>query len=397
MTASAGWDGTLRPDADGVAVFDDLSAVESLWRALETTGIGSPYQRFDWVRAYTETCAAPAGIAPRIVVLLDAGGRPAALLPLGIVRRGVAIASFLGGKHANFKGPLLATPDAISASDLTRRLVALGRGRLGVDLFSFTNMPVALSGAPNPLAIDGRPSPSDAYGLALMPSGDDLLERTLSKGARKKMRNKERVLSALGPLQYRVAGDEADVSALVAAFLQQKHERFRSLGLPNPFAGAEVEAFLVAAGRAGLAEGRPAIEWHGLMVGDRVAAVFGAAVDARRCSGMVISFDPNPLIAKTSPGDILLQHVLRANCAAGLERFDLGVGEARYKDALCPEVEPLVDRFLPVTAKGQAAAPLFAAAQHLKRKIKRSPQAWSLVERARKLLAHSPPAKRSAA
>jgi hypothetical protein len=55
-------------------------------------------------------------------------------------------------------------------------------------------------------------------------------------------------------------------------------------------------------------------------------------------------------------------------------------------------VEPLVDRFLPVTVKGQVAALLLAAGLGAKRRIKRSSRAWSLVERTRRFLAPRPPA-----
>lgn len=37
-------------------VFDDLTAVETLWRGIETDPgvLATPYQRFDWVSAFLE-------------------------------------------------------------------------------------------------------------------------------------------------------------------------------------------------------------------------------------------------------------------------------------------------------------------------------------------------------
>jgi CelD/BcsL family acetyltransferase involved in cellulose biosynthesis len=33
---------------------DDFAAAEALWRELEATGTVSPYQRFDWQKAYAD-------------------------------------------------------------------------------------------------------------------------------------------------------------------------------------------------------------------------------------------------------------------------------------------------------------------------------------------------------
>ena len=93
-----------------VQIFDDLAEVEPLWRALEAEGAGSPYQRFDWVRAYVEAFAAHELFElfePRVAALRDAADRLVMLLPLAVRRRyGLRIASIVGGKHANYHMPI---------------------------------------------------------------------------------------------------------------------------------------------------------------------------------------------------------------------------------------------------------------------------------------------------
>jgi CelD/BcsL family acetyltransferase involved in cellulose biosynthesis len=101
---------TALPAASGVSfeAFHDLAAVEPLWRTMEAEGVGSPYQRFDWVRAYIEALAAHETFEPRIVLLRDAADRPLLLLPLAVRRRyGFLIASLIGGKQANYHLPLM--------------------------------------------------------------------------------------------------------------------------------------------------------------------------------------------------------------------------------------------------------------------------------------------------
>src|SRR3954454_13450705 len=80
-------------------IFDDLAAAEPLWRTLEAEGVGSPYQRFDWVRAYVESLAAHERFEPRIIVIRDAADSPILLLPFAVrQRRGLRTASIIGGK-----------------------------------------------------------------------------------------------------------------------------------------------------------------------------------------------------------------------------------------------------------------------------------------------------------
>ncbi|MBV9261178.1 MAG: GNAT family N-acetyltransferase, partial [Pseudolabrys sp.] len=62
-----------------------------------------------------------------------------------------------------------------------------------------------------------------------------------------------------------------------------------------------------------------------------------------------------------------------------------GVGEARYKELICNNLDPLFDCFIGLSPAGR----LFAAAARLgaitKRAIKQNPTLWSLVNTARRL------------
>ncbi|HEX8165138.1 MAG TPA: GNAT family N-acetyltransferase [Beijerinckiaceae bacterium] len=368
--------------AFAVEAMRDLATAESVWRGLEADGIGSPYQRFDWQNAYAEALGG-SGFEPRVVLVRDATGRPCLLLALGIARRhGLHVASPIGGKHANYHLPLMGMGDLPSPSDLRRLLREAGRA-LGIDVYAFANLPLAWNGVLNPLGEGGRPSPSNGYRLALDADGEATLQRALSKDARKKLRQKDKKLRELGAVAHRVAQTPDDVDTILAAFIAQKRERFRGTGIANPFEDGATQRFLRAACLAGLFEARPAIELHALTMGRRVIAVFGGAVDETRCCGMFTSFDPDPEVARSSPGELLMLDVIRHQCRQGRRVFDLGVGEARYKNSLCDEVEELVDAVLPVTARGHLYAAALAAFLHLKRTVKQTPWLWQAFTRLR--------------
>lgn len=368
-----------------VEIATEFAPLEAEWRELEAAGASSPYQRFDWVAAYGSALSAAEGFACRAVALRDDDGRLLLLLPLEVRRAwGGWVGSIIGGKHANFHLPLVAPglSQRIGAADLRALLVEAGR-RLGLDAYAFVNMPRAWRGEPNPLAAEGRPSPSNGYSLKLAADAEATLARALSKDARKKLRKKEKTLGELGPVAYRLARTPEEVETILAAFLRHKRDRFRELGIVNPFEDPAIQAFLRQGCLAGLQHGQPAVELHALMAGDRIAAVFGVAADRWRCSGMFIAFDPEA--GRSSPGDILLARVIGAQCEAGRETFDLGVGEARYKSSLCDEAEELVDTVLPVTWRGYAYAAGSQWLRYAKRRVKQTPWVWALVGEARRL------------
>ena len=380
-----GTDAAASP-ALAVQVFTNLADAEAVWRRFEREAVATPFQRYDWVAACW-SAGAQAG-EPRIALVSNAAGRPQMLLPLALeTRHGLKVASIVGGKQASFHAPLMAPGlgERLPERDARSLLRAIGHA-VGADALAFSNMPLAWRGERNLLAGGGQPSPSFGWRLPLEADGEAALARAFSKDTRKKFRKKEKKLAELGPVAHRLARSPAEVDSILAAFFDQKRARREATGLENPFESGAQQAFLRAACRAGLAEGSPAIELHALMAGERVAAEFGAASDANRCCGMFISFDGDPEVARSSPGELLLIRVITQACEHGLQTFDLGVGEATYKSLFCDEPEPLVDLALPITLRGRAYA--FAAGRLVtaKRFVKQTPWAWRTFSALRKSL-----------
>lgn len=258
-------------------------------------------------------------------------------------------------------------------------LIALGR-QLGIDAYDFVNLPRIWRGRPNPLALpSAEPNPSNAYGLTLGSNAEDTLKRALGKDARKKLRQKERYLAALGPVAHRVARSPAEVDRILDAYFAQKAARFRAKGLPADIERGPMRAFIRQGCLAGLEAGRPAIELHALEAGDRIAATFGIAGDDQRASGMFISFDGAAEVARCSPGDLLVARVIAMQCERGRAVFDLGVGEARYKSSFCGEVDELFTLILPVTARRRVYAGAVRSLVSVKRLVKQTPWAWRAV------------------
>jgi CelD/BcsL family acetyltransferase involved in cellulose biosynthesis len=391
MTSVAAAPSPATLPADGVAeafrieILDGLAVAERAWRSLENAGaVLSPYQRFDWVAAFTSSVTPNGDI--RVAAIYDEDDRPVLILPLAIERwAGMRIATTIGGKHANFNLPVMPlrpeAPLARSAMlDGLRRIAS----EIGIDVFVLASLPKSWAGRPNPLAGFGTPSPSNAYEVALEQDPEATAQRSMTNEARKRLRNKERGLAKLGEVAFFQAQDEGEVERLLNAFFRQKEERFQELGIPDPFSDPAVRAFLRSAALDRLEDGCPALELYGLTVGQRVAAVLGGAADAERLSGMFISFEACKEAMKYSPGDILVSRIVREQCERGRRFFDLGVGEARYKRTFCNDTVELVDVFLPVSTRGRLYAAAGRALAGLKRRVKQNPRAMQLVTKLRR-------------
>lgn len=354
------------------------------WHKLETNSAISPYQTRRWLLPWIHSTGRSTGVSPFLVIAYDAEDEPVALLPLGLWRQGfLTICGFLGGKDSNFNLGLFRQDTRWTRGEIQRLLKDAARaGDLAVDLFAFRNQPLEWEGTANPLAdLPGQPSPSFAHKVTLTPDPEDYFKQNLSRELRKKLRQKTARMKALGPVEYRIARSPAEAERILDAFVAQRRARSAALGL-NPTDLPLQRRFLE---HASVASGPdPAVELHALYCGERILATFAGTILKQRFCGMVMSFDSNPELLRTSPGELLLAALIRSKCEAGLTVFDLGIGEARYKDTYCPDPEPLFDSLVGISARGS----LFALAErlrlHAKRSVKQSAWAWKLVQALRK-------------
>ena len=363
-----------------VEVHREIAAAAAAWDALEAVAPASPYQTRHWLTRWLDTKAAGLAIVPMIVVARDADAVPLALLPFGIQRRGrLSVAGFLGGRDSNFNLGLFRPGvawDRDAVMDLLRRAAAASG--TSIDLFSLRNQPILWEGARNPLALlDGQPSPSAAHKVALMPDPRAFLQALLSKDTRKKLRRKSERLAEIGPVEHRLATTRADRAACLDAFMDQRTARNLALGLSTSDL-PDQRRFLDHASDP--AAGPPAVEAHGLYCGERIVATFFGTVHRHRFCGMAMSFDADPALARSSPGELMLVSLLESKCRQGLAVFDLGIGEARYKDTYCPDPDPLVDVLVPVSGRGRIFAEAERLRLHAKRRIKQSAWAWATVQ-----------------
>jgi CelD/BcsL family acetyltransferase involved in cellulose biosynthesis len=360
-----------------VVLHHDLVMVRSAWEALLAVAPASAYQTPDWVAPWLESLGGHA--TPLFVVGLDEHG-PVALLALGRTRRcGVAVARFLGGRDSNF-GLGLFHPAVAWDAPILRRFFEEAARLGGINLFWLANQPHSLAGATNALAcLPTLESPSQQHETPLAGPAETVLGDLLSPRARKHIRQKEAKLAALGPVRHVVARDAATIARIARTLLAQRAARFGPTGRDHA-----LERFMTVA--ATPVEGKPpAVELHALSCGETLVAAFAGARHADRFSGMMVSFAPEPDWARFSPGELLIARIVTALRRDGATVFDLGIGEARYKDGFCPVTVPLFDTVLGISMGGRIASLALVAALMAKRRIKRSPALRVALARWRRL------------
>jgi CelD/BcsL family acetyltransferase involved in cellulose biosynthesis len=371
-----------------VEIFNTMAAAEPHWRALEhADSLATPYQRYDFLKLWQRHVGSEAGISPFIVVGFNAGRDPLFLWPFGSRHVGSMVSlEFLGGKHANFNMALWRRDVAatIEANELRKVLRQLA-GR--ADFIKLTSQPLTWGGATNPFALlPNQRAANYGFSGALVPDFDALLRARTNAEARKKMRKKERTLGSFGELRFERAVAPDDVRRVLDAFFKQKSARMRSIGVPDAFAVPGVRRFIEAAATEPMDGGETLIELYALSVDDIIVATIGGIVGGGRFCAMFNSIIQGRF-AVESPGEQLILKLVRSCCDRGLDTFDLGIGEARYKNLLCGDAEPLFDSYLPLSPAGRIFSFALAIGAATKRAIKQRPALWSAVGTLRRMRA----------
>ena len=133
-----------------------------------------------------------------------------------------------------------------------------------------------------------------------------------------------------------------------------------------------------------IAGGGRVIEIHALESDSEVIALFAGVADGYRFSMMFNTYTVSAS-SRFSPGLVLIRHIIDHYAEQGYRSLDLGVGSDSYKKLFCKASEPIFDCFIPLSARGAAAAAALSAANRTKRLVKGSPSLLRLAQRLRRV------------
>ncbi|SMQ86076.1 Acetyltransferase involved in cellulose biosynthesis, CelD/BcsL family [Devosia lucknowensis] len=368
-----------------VTLFDTLAAAEASWRALETKGTTTPYQRFDWIRDLL-AAGAEADVTVAIAIIRQ-DGRPVALLPLGIRRSGgLRRAHILGSDTSNADWMITAPGFEPDARALLSIFTSVSKLLGGIDLLSFDNLLVTWNGLANPLLqLPHAPGASHFYRTEIGDTPKPFIKHRLAPKRRGDlMRSRRRMEEAMGTVRLVRVADAATLAQVHEAFLTQRRTRFNEMGITNIFEEPYFRRFFRDATAASFGDPRPVFVAHALMGGDQIAATAWGTTAGDHYS-LYINSTTSDEGSKFSLMHILIAELMDQLIDDGFKTFDIGLGDFSYKGRWT-DPEPVYQALVPLTAKGRAAAAIMGRVTALKRTIKQNPKLWQITTTVRRAL-----------
>jgi CelD/BcsL family acetyltransferase involved in cellulose biosynthesis len=367
-----------------VDFFDDLGQAETIWRSLENPKhFSTPYQRFDFLRPWQSLAGKHDDLRPFVVIAYDRERRPLLLLPLALSHAyGLRIACFMGGKHTTFNMALWDRDFATQAtrSDLDALISAIREGST-TDVLAFNRQPLTWDEQPNPMALLPRhASVNDCPVMTIVPGSSP--DARVSHSLRRRLKGKERKLTALPGYRYHLASTEAEIERLLEAFFRIKPQRMAEQKLPDVFAEPGVEDFVRRACMTPLASGGHVIDIHALECDSEVIAIFAGVANDQRFSMMFNTYTMSDN-ARYSPGLILMRNIVDYYAERGYRALDLGIGSDDYKRLFCKDDEPIFDSFIPLSPGGTLAAGAMSSINRAKHFVKHTPVLLQAAQRLR--------------
>jgi CelD/BcsL family acetyltransferase involved in cellulose biosynthesis len=372
-------------------VYDELPAVEAVWRYVEASADCTIFQTYDWVACWHRHIGSLERLNPAVVLVYQ-GDRVLMVLPLAVQRRGpLRHLIWLGGEFCDYGAPLLAggfaglvTPERFR---LIWRQVAeflQQDRRFRHDVVELQKMPETIGRQPNPLCwLDVQLNPSGAYLTQLSGSWEEFYAGKRSSATRRRDRTKRKRLAEHGEIRLLSADDGDQISRTLNTLFEQKTRSFARMGVRNIFKPAGHRDFLLDFATGPRSHSLAHVSR--LEVGGTTVAANLGLVYRGRYYHLLASHDDGET-SRFGPGIVHLHGLLQHAIDTGCREFDFTIGDERYKQDWCDTEIKLYDHIASATILGWPVATAALSVRRVKRVIKQTPLLWNLVTKARAVL-----------
>ena len=357
-------------------ILTDFNEIGQLW-TYDPAIHGAP-QSLAWINNWRAIVNADS-----LVVGLFDGDGPILLLPLEVIsQNGAKIARFPGGSHANCNFPWLRKEyGGVLGRDVVRQLIeATRKARSDIGALSLTRQLSELQGVANPLLALGKaPNPNPVLAASLDGGFDAVLDRANRKRKLKKHRQHSRRYEESGG--WRVTGPQtrAESDTILDLYFAMKAQRFRKMGIRDPFADENVRSFFKAFFGEGPAKGQNLNELRFLEVGGTVRSIIGKLFSNTGPTVEFAAIAEDELMA-ASPGEFLFFEDISRSCDEGHSIYSFGIGDEPYKREWCDIERTIYDTLVPLSAKGRLFTTLQSTRNAIAGSLKRNPRLWSLAK-----------------
>jgi len=322
-------------------LFNDLDAVEPVWRAFEQNADCTVFQRFDWLSEWHAHVGRPRHCKPVIVLISDERGNLLILLPLAIEREGMLRRlTWLGSDLCDYNAPLLAAsfnevvpPERFR--HLWRQIVDAVRAMPfhRFDLVDMDKMPALVGAQSNPmLSLAVLPRTYSAHAASLGDNWEEFCGAKTTGQTRKRDRRRLRRLTESGEVRFVHASGCDEITETMNVLITQKRHYLARKGVEDLFTRAGYREFF----RAVVLNPHLSDVVHVSRVDVNATPVAaGLGLMHKNCYHLVMSSYRDGDVARFGPGRVHLMELFRHAIERRAAKFDFTIGDEPYKRDWC--------------------------------------------------------------
>jgi CelD/BcsL family acetyltransferase involved in cellulose biosynthesis len=309
------------------------------------------FQSREFLDIWLDTIGKASRIEPCFVVVKDAGGRPVLYLPLIIETKfNVRLLRFMDCGVADYNAPIVAADRTLSRQEFHEVWADVLARLPSFDVVDLKKIAGDVAGVLNPLTyLDCTPFGDSGHTIVLTRLRDRTDTRRTEARLRRKLQSYAKGLSQVGEPRFIVNPDAAEAARVAERLLELKRRKYQRTSTPDFLAAPGVERFyreMMSPGRLGTISHLSA-----LTVGDTVASAHLGFIGRGRFYYIFPAYDT--AFGRHRVGHLLLQHLIDQSVTQDFEIFDLGIGDASYKNKWATHHLALQSHERAVTAAGR--------------------------------------------
>ena len=371
-----------------LSLHSSIDELESDWLALQSDGLCSFFQTFEWCKAWYETAGLSRRIKPSIVCGRKENGQVAFILPFAVeTHMGNRVLCWYGTAEITYgmgiyDRKLLATSPDIMEEVWPEIIKLIGN----IDAISLEHQPDNWQGVANPLTfLFTAPGANRSYRMKLQSDYPALFAQKRSSSSRRGARKRDKKLLATGNVVFDLpaAGDETRI--VINTMINQQQDRLGKQGILSVYDETR-RAFLQRLAETNNASGQPVLLPFTLKIDGDICAVMLGGSFQQTYWALISSLTADTSLYALSPGDYALRQAIEQVCEAGFNTFDFASGDTDYKSHWSDETVQLYEATRGLTLKGRLWMVQSASRSWAKRTVKQTPWLFSLAKTARKFL-----------
>jgi CelD/BcsL family acetyltransferase involved in cellulose biosynthesis len=309
------------------------------------------FQSREFLDIWLDTIGKASRIEPCFIVVRDADGRPILYLPLIIETKfNVRLLRFMDCGVADYNAPIVAADQTLSRQefhDVWAKVLALLPSFDVVDLKKIAS---DVAGAINPLTyLDCTPFGDSGHGIVLTRLRDQTDTRRSVARLRRKLQTYANGLNQISEPRFILNPGASEAAQLTERLLELKRRKYQRTSTPDFLTAPGVERFyreMMSPGQLGTISHLSA-----LTIGDTVASAHLGFIGRGRFYYIFPAYDTQ--FGRYRVGHLLLQHLIDQSVTQDFDTFDLGIGDASYKNKWATHHLALHSHQRAVTAAGR--------------------------------------------